>query len=178
MEETRFLYSVYPQRPIKGILPNNRPINGPRSLSLTKEEVLTCLKFGTVYRRFANEGKNERVTMSNIDRLHNERFIMEKDYVVDSLGKDSGTVVNTAPVVKTPEKAEEKVIEETKVENTPESEATEEVTEDEKAEDVDSTESVVENEAEAVEEVKESTEPQVVISNNNNFNNGKKKKHH
>jgi hypothetical protein len=177
MEETRFLYSVYPQRPIKGILPNNRPINGPRSLSLTKEEVLTCLKFGTVYRRFANEGKNERVTMSNIDRLHNERFIMEKDYVVDSLGKDSGTVVDTAPV-KTPEKAEDKVIEETKVEDTPVSEAVEEVTEDEKAEDVDSAESVVEGEAEAVEEEKESTEPQVVISNSNNFNNGKKKKHH
>jgi len=177
MEETRFLYSVYPQRPIKGILPNNRPINGPRSLSLTKEEVLTCLKFGTVYRRFANEGKNERVTMSNIDRLHNERFIMEKDYIVDSLGKDSGTVVDTAPE-KTPEETEEKETEETKVENTPDTEAVDEVTEDEKAEDVDSAESVVEDEAEAVEEDKESTEPQVVISNNNNFNNGKKKKHH
>ena len=189
MEETRFLYSVYPQRPIKGVLPNNRPICGPKSLSLTKEEVLICLKFGSVYRRFANENRNERVNLENLDRLHNERFIMEKDFVVDSLGKDSGTVVDTVPD-KTPEiKAEEKVVEETKVEDTPvseaevkEEEAVEEptVVEDEKAEDVDSTESAVEDEAEAAEEVKESAEPQVVISNsnNNNFNGGKKKKHH
>lgn len=187
MEETRFLYSVYPQRPIKGLLPNNRPINGPRSLSLTKEEVLICLKSGSVYRRFANENRNERVDLTNIDRLHNERFIMEKDYKVDSLGKDSGTVVDTAPE-KTPEKAEEKVVEEpVKVEDTPVSEAVEEKkeevveesapVEDEKAEDVDST-SAVEDEAEAVEEKKETTEPQVVISTGNNFNGGKKKKHH
>lgn len=181
MEETRFLYSVYPQRPIKGVLPNNRPICGPKSLSLTKEEVLICLKFGTVYRRFANENRNERVNLDNLDRLHNERFIMEKDFVVDSLGKNSGTVVDT-----TPEKTPETKAEETKVEDTPVSEAevkeeaVEEstVVKDEKAEDVDSTESAVEDEAEAVEEVKESAEPQVVISNSNNFNGGKKKKHH
>ena len=116
--EERFLYTVYPKKPIRGVLPGNKAISSGKSLSLTKEEVLGCMKFGTVYRRFANEGRNERVTTLNLDRLHNAKFIEPKDWNVDDNSEGSvveppadnrGTVIDTNPVVeKTPlEKAQE-----------------------------------------------------------------------
>ena len=82
MEETRYLYSVNPRKVIKflhgeQIIP---PIRVAKTLSLTKEEAKECLQYGTVYRRFANENRNERVTTRNIDRLHNAKYMDEKEY--------------------------------------------------------------------------------------------------
>lgn len=82
MEETRYLYSVNPRKVIKflhgeQIIP---PIRVAKTLSLTKEEAKECLKYGSVYRRFANENRNERVTTRNIDRLHNAKYMDEKEY--------------------------------------------------------------------------------------------------
>lgn len=82
MEETRYIYSINPKKIIKFLCgkPIVPAIRNSRSLSLTKEEVRECLKYGTVYRRFANESRNERVTTRNIDRLHNAKFMTEEEY--------------------------------------------------------------------------------------------------
>ena len=78
MQET-FLYSVNPRKVITGI-EGVGPIRTPKSLYLTKEDVKLCLSKGTVYRRFSLEGRNERVTIANVDRLHNSIYISEEEW--------------------------------------------------------------------------------------------------
>ena len=51
----------------------------PGSFLLTKEAVLLCLKGATVYRKFSVDHA-ERVTILNVDRLHNEKFITEEEW--------------------------------------------------------------------------------------------------
>lgn len=127
MTET-FLYSVKPRRPIQ-LDGGSVIIKTPKSLLLTKEDVLTCIDKGAiVYRRFANEDKLEPVTKYNLDRLHNNKFITEDEYAKaekDELGKNSGTVSIAKPEpVKVEEKVEEPVITEPeKVEEPVETEA-------------------------------------------------------
>lgn len=127
MTET-FLYSVKPRRPIQ-LDGGSVIIKTPKSLLLTKEDVLTCIDKGAiVYRRFANEDKLEPVTKYNLDRLHNNKFMTEDEYAKaekDELGKDSGTVSIAEPEpVKVEEKVEEPVITEPeKVEEPVETEA-------------------------------------------------------
>ena len=100
--EVRFLYSVNPKKPIKTI--KTIPVlRAPKSLQLTKEEVRECLKYGSVYRRFANEGRNERVTINNVDRLHNAKFMTEDEYAAflkANIDSKTGTVINNVAVVK------------------------------------------------------------------------------
>ena len=79
MEQT-YLYEVRPHKIITGI--HGVPyIRTPRAVYLTKDEVLICLQKGSVYRRFANLDKLERVTVTNVDRLHNEKFISEEEWI-------------------------------------------------------------------------------------------------
>lgn len=91
MEELRFAYMVNPRRPIRGIqdLP---AIKTSRILQLAKEEVLTCMKCGPVYRHFGTEG-NQRVTGENIDRLHNEKFYSEAEWKAMQNGEEITTNV-------------------------------------------------------------------------------------
>ena len=176
MDQT-FLYEVRPRKIITGIH-GVAYIRSPRSLYLTKEEVLVCLQHGSVYRRFANLDKLERVTVTNVDRLHNENFIPEDQWT----GKVEEVV--TAPVVEEPTPAP--VVEE-KVEEAPvvaEEDAQPEVVEE--AEEVTSDE-VVEapvEEAEAAEEEEDDSEEEEVVEaapqqNNNNvqFKSHHNKKH-
>ena len=120
MDEVRFLYSVNPKKPIKGILENGRPINSSKSLSLTIDQVRACMACGSVYRWFANEDKLERVTSLNIERLHNEKLMTEEEFEafkMNDVAGNTGSVVTTeAPVVEEP-KVEEvaPVVEETPV---------------------------------------------------------------
>ena len=72
------LYSIHPKKVIKEL--PTLPIRSPRSLYLTKDQVRICLKYGSVYRRFANEQRNEKVNILNIDRLHHEKFMTEEQY--------------------------------------------------------------------------------------------------
>lgn len=107
-EEIRFLYSINPKKLIRFL--NGNPIIPPirtsKTLSLTKEEVRECLKYGSLYRRFANEGVNVRVTINNIDRLHNAKLMTEEEYKkfleeengkpqVESDSMNRGTVFDT-----------------------------------------------------------------------------------
>ena len=78
-KELAFLYTVNPRKVITGLSGVNA-IRTAKSLFLTKEDVKICLQKATVYRRFANEGINERVTVGNIDRLHRENYVSEKDW--------------------------------------------------------------------------------------------------
>jgi len=203
MDDERFLYSVYPKKPIKDLLSNGRPINSPKTLSLTKEEVLYCMKSGTVYRRFGEDNRNERVTTLNLDRLHNRKFMTEDEWkklkeestvVVEQPKKPvepiRPTVINTIvkPVVEESKVEEPKkvepVVEESTQEETVE-ETTEEVTEDES---MDNSEEVVEEETEEEEtdsrgtvmntEAEVTEESQSDSNDYNNRNYYKKKKRH
>ena len=80
-KELAFLYTVNPRKVITGLSGVNA-IRTAKSLFLTKEDVKICLQKATVYRRFANEGINERVNVGNIDRLHRENYVSEKDWDV------------------------------------------------------------------------------------------------
>ena len=172
----RFLYSVHPKRVIKNV-PGANAIRTPKSLYLTKEDVRICLKGGSVYRRFANEARNEKVTISNVDRLHNAKFMTEEEYkkfLESEIDSKRGTVINDekdeskVEEVKTVDKSEEKV-EEPKIDEVPVE--TLEIINDEKAEskveEVETTETVDKSE-EKVEEPK---------NHNNEKNYGGKNKH-
>ena len=78
-KELAFLYTVNPRKVITGLSGVNA-IRTAKSLFLTKEDVKICLQKATVYRRFANEGINERVNVGNIDRLHRENYVSEKEW--------------------------------------------------------------------------------------------------
>ena len=128
--EQTYLYSVHPRTVIKEL--PVAPIRVPKSLYLTKDQVLICLKHGAVYRRFANEGKNERVTITNVDRLHNEKFMTEEQYAAflqSGVADNRGTTIGDTTV--TPDKEPEK---EPEVEPVKENESVE-TTETEKSED-------------------------------------------
>ena len=78
MEQT-YLYEVRPNRIITGLSGVNH-IRSARSLYLTKEDVMICLEKAAVYRRFANEGKIERVTKLNVDRMHQAKLMTEEEF--------------------------------------------------------------------------------------------------
>lgn len=103
VSEEVYLYTVNPHKIIKG-LSGVSCIRSSKSLYLTKEDVKVCLKSASVYRRFANINKNVRVTIANLDRLHNKEFIEESDYagfLKDEKSKDHGSVqVYTKPEAK------------------------------------------------------------------------------
>ena len=193
--EIRFLYSVFPKKPIKNLLPNGRPINSPKSLQLTKEQVLYCMKFGTVYRRFG-EGREERTTTLNLDRLHNREYIEEKDWNASKSVEEpvkTPDPESTVEPTKEPEKVEEVKESEPVVTETVE-ETTEEVTEtvneevfedsvevkdeveieeteDEEEEETDERGTVVNTEAEIPDQITPAS------GNYNNYNHKKKKRH-
>ena len=77
--EERFTYTVNPRRPIRNLI-KGKTIVRSENLSLTKSEVLFCLKFGPVYRKFYKSNKLERVLPSNLDRLHRKDYLTEKEY--------------------------------------------------------------------------------------------------
>ena len=105
----RFLYSVFPKMLIKN-LPGVPAFKNSKSLSLTKDEVKICLRSGSVYRRFANESKTEKVNLSNIDRLHHDRFMTEEEYEEfkkRSVDSNRGQINFSSTVVTPPVAAEE-----------------------------------------------------------------------
>ena len=75
--EVVFPYQVNTIMPITGLSFGNLMV--PSTAKLTKEDVAICIKKAPVFRRFQN-GKLERVTISSIDRLHNEKFMSEEEY--------------------------------------------------------------------------------------------------
>ena len=109
----RYLYSVHPRKPIKN-LSDVAVIRAPKSLSLTLEDVLTCLKSAVVYRRFANENRIERVTILNAERLHNAKFMTEEEYEKFLVAKAGDTKnVTVAPAAEVASEEDAKAVETT-----------------------------------------------------------------
>lgn len=201
MENERYLYSVNPKKTIK-FLKGTIPIRAPKSLYLDKDEVRECLKYGSIYRRFANESVNIKVTTANLDRLHNAKYMSEeefKKFLEDKLSEDR---------VKTISEEENELLEDIESDNNPNvftpideikeestvdvntTEAVEEIVEESspveytdydaetevKAEETENTEEPVVN------EVVESSPAEPYTVRNNQYNGNKnyngKKKHH
>lgn len=107
----KYLYSINPRKIIN--LEGVGPIRVAKSLFLDKKDVEYCLKYGTVYRRFGAENRNERVNITNLDRLHNEKYMTEEEYKLflqSNIDNKRGTVINEE--VKEPEKIDEEKIKE------------------------------------------------------------------
>ena len=147
--EVVFNYQVNTIMPITGLSVGNLMV--PSTAKLTKEDVLICLKKAPVFRRF-NGSKLERVTASNLDRLHNEEYMTEAEYeeFLDKQGDNRGKVAK-APV------------EETKVVEEPVVEEVEAPVEEIKAEEPVSTEKIVE-EAPVEAETEESAQTEEEVS--------------
>lgn len=175
MEQT-YLYEVRPHRIITGI--HGVPyIRSPRAVYLTKDEVYICLQNGSVYRRFANLDKLERVTVTNVDRLHNEKFISEEEWI--GTKKEEPTA---APAVEEPKV--EPVVEEPKQEEAPAAveeepasveepvveadEAAPEEVAEAPVEEVEATEKEGSDDSEVVEEEEKADEAAPQQQNNNN----------
>ena len=122
-----FLYTVNPRRTINGLSGSTKVVRTPKSLFLSKEDVYLCLKNASVYRRFANEGINEKVTIDNVDRVHREKYIPESEwaaFVAKEKSSDHATVAATNNVSnhhieeKTVEAAETNPVKDENVETT------------------------------------------------------------
>ena len=91
--EEVYIYSVSPRRPL--VLKDGTCVKVPKSLYLSKEDLYNIVgKNAVVYRRFIEEGINERVTIDSIERLHRANYIPENEWK----GEATGTVVDTTPV--------------------------------------------------------------------------------
>lgn len=77
--DERYMYTVVPRSPIRNLI-KGKAIIKATNLQLSKDEVKECLKYGAVYRKFYCESNSERVTPSNLDRLHRKDHITEKQY--------------------------------------------------------------------------------------------------
>lgn len=78
MDQIKYLYSINPKKPIR-TLPELGLLRSRKTLELSKEQVLEILKYASVYRRF-DSNTIERVSVSNLDRLHNDKFMTEDQY--------------------------------------------------------------------------------------------------
>ena len=189
--EELYIYAVHPKKVI--VIDGVGAIRSPKSLYLSKEDVLTCLKKASVYRRFPF-GISERVNIDNADRLHREKYMTEdeyNEYIKSEKSADHGYVA-----VSSTEKSEDKNVQESSPINNNESNAevdTEKQT-DAKSEIVDESTpsqedqenaSAQDNVMDDTKEVKENNENQksqqtneqyVSKHNNNNYNRKNNKK--
>ena len=124
--DERYLYTVNPKRVIRNLNENIPMLRASKSLFLTKEEVLKCLEYGSVYRRFSYINHLERVTKYDVDRVHRAKFISKLDWEkLEEKSKNienltiNGTESNNGDpsvVVSEPEKIEETPVVEEKTE--------------------------------------------------------------
>ena len=119
-DEERYLYTVFPKKPIKNLNENTPLVRCSKSLFLTKEEVLKCFECGSVYRRFSNEGINEKFNKYEIDRVHRKNYISREDWkkLQDNIPTDTVAVngVEEKEEVVTAPEVEEAPVEEVKEE--------------------------------------------------------------
>ena len=92
--DERYLYTVNPKRVIRNLNENIPMLRASKSLFLTKEEVLKCLEYGSVYRRFSYINHLERVTKYDVDRVHRAKFISKLDW--EKIEEKSKNIENLA----------------------------------------------------------------------------------
>ena len=159
-----YLYTVYVSRPIIGL--SIGELRTPKSLMLSKEDVLKCIQSAPVYRRFS-ANNSVKVTPLNIDRLHNENFMTEEEYekfLSSKLSENRGKVEEIKVDNTKEDEAVEEVVDEPVEEQT--NEVTEEVT------DESDNEAIEENQTdEIVEEASDDSNNEEVKDYNRNSNN-------
>ena len=156
--EERYLYTISPKRPIRYLNPNTPLINSTKSLLLTKEEVIKCFGYATIYRRFSNNNIAEKITKFDIDRVHRTKYNSKEEW--DKMQKiEEATTSITVNGVKEVEEKNDPIfiVEEPVIEEVKEPEVVEEVI-DETATAEEALEVAVEDTVEAIEEEKEASE--------------------
>ncbi len=164
--EERYLYTISPKRPIRYLNPNTPLINSTKSLLLTKEEVIKCFGYATIYRRFSNNNITEKITKFDIDRVHRAKYISKEEWDKMQKIEEDTTSITVNGVKEVEEKHDPAlIIEEPVVEEVKEPEVVEEVVDEFATEEA--LEAAVENTVEAIEEkevsdvVEEATEDNV-----------------
>lgn len=89
------LYKVYPKTDIAGILPNNKRIQDPMTLTLNRKEFIKCMNAGTVYAII--NGKEVLIVEKDYQKAEGmfESDEVEKENIsVDDNEKDTSDEVN------------------------------------------------------------------------------------
>ena len=109
MSDEKYTYSLSPRKRMRTKFESLNSVRIPRTMLLSKEEVVEALKFASVYRRF-NSKLCVKVTVMNLDRLHNAEYdpVGEQEIKPINLGNNNEEKVE--------EKVEEPIIEEPKKE--------------------------------------------------------------
>ena len=150
----KYLYEVRPVKPV--MTPEGKSTRRPFSSLLSKEEVMGYMRSCTIYRRFSNAIAPVRVTGSNLEELHRDKYKEEKT-IVSSPEQVAEIPLNEKPKdIEYPSFDEETSAVEEKNENPVEESIVETkeapiVNEEEKVEDI-STEEVTDEKSEIVEE--------------------------
>lgn len=184
MQDDLKVYSVFPKTTIRNV-PEYGFIFKSGTYNLSKEGVLICMKGGSVYRRFSAD-LSERVTALNLDRLHNDEYISEKDWKAMNSTKNkveeveaeepaNDTIVEE--VAPTPEENKESEVANEKVDPTAEVESPVEESvesnneEDTTAEEVNNDEQKAEDTQEVVETKEENKVIDILAEEENSENN-------
>ena len=89
------LYKVYPKTDIAGILPNNKRIQDPMTLTLNRKEFIKCMNAGTVYAII--NGKEVLIVEKDYQKAE-EMFesdeVEEENISTDDNEKDTSDEVN------------------------------------------------------------------------------------
>ena len=115
--ENKFLYEVHPSRIIR--IPGQPPLRHPKSMLLSKEEVMNYMDFGRVYRKPAKAIEAILVTGENLDSLHVE------DSKIDFTGLTIVASEKKQEVIKEEKPVVDETVEDDTNEETVESEAEE-----------------------------------------------------
>lgn len=79
-DQERYLYTVFPKKPIRNLNENVPVLRVSKSLLLTKDEARKCLESASLYRWFANEKTTEKITVYDLDRVHRAVHISKEDW--------------------------------------------------------------------------------------------------
>lgn len=90
MEDIRYNYSINPRKRIISEYPIFKNVRTPKTLMLTKKEVVDALKSCIVYRRF-DATTIKKVNLMNLDRMHQDTYdpTLEQEIKPISFEEDS-----------------------------------------------------------------------------------------
>ncbi len=188
--EERYNYSINPRKRIKSEFVIFRNVRTPKTLALTKREVVDALKYCLVYRRFDAQ-TIKKVNLMNLDRMHQEAYdptleqeikpiSFEEDAMVEDKEipvDEEKETISTEPVDKTEEEVKEVIPEDTEKTTEPVVEDTEEIIPPAVEEEpIEVGETVEESIPDVIEPTVEIEENKEYTQNNKKYNNNKK--HH
>lgn len=122
MEDIRYNYSINPRKRIISEYPIFKNVRTPKTLMLTKKEVVDALKSCIVYRRF-DAATIKKVNLMNLDRMHQATYdptleqeikpiSFEEDSMVEEKKEDAPVKKETEIIKPTPSLIEDVIKEE------------------------------------------------------------------